>query len=247
MNGRLAILVPSRGRPLTFARFATSWIWATAGCSDLILRNGEADPRRHEYECFEKLPNLIRVVGPDDGFKSTWPGTAGYNPAQQDLWTRYPGYDAYLCIEDDTVLHTPGFDRWLLDTLKEYPNRLGVIELYDRAQQIHCLTLSNVWCDTLGYLCHPDLGENAFEQTLLLAHEVKLIRGAKGYAEFTHHPHVRAYGYTGDERRGAVEVGNEHVVAAYRKSENYLFNEWMPENFVTTVDRLLAVKKRGQP
>lgn len=228
-NGRLAILVPSRGRPQSFLRLMESFLKTTTGCADLILRNGDADPRYHEYSSFEGFPHVIRVVGPDTGFKSSWRGTAGYNPAQQDLWKRFPGYAAYLCIEDDCVFHTQDWDRWVLSSFDVFPGRVGVTELYDRSQTIHCLAMSAEWCGALGYLCHPDLAENAFEQTVVLANmSPKQIQGARGKAEFTHLPHVRAYGYTGNERIGAVEVGNEAVVAAYRQDEADMFNNWMP-------------------
>ena len=244
-NGRLAILVPSRGRPRTFARFVESWAMTSSGVSDILLRTGEADPLASAYEAFDEIPAIIRTHGPDTGFNSTWAGTAGYNPAQQDLYTRFPNYAAYLCIEDDCVLETPGFDAWLLRAVKGFPGRVGVIELQCLSppdRNCFCLCLSDGWCRTLGYLCHPDLGENAFEQTIVLANMPPLmIRSGKGGAEFTHHPHLRDRGYTGDERPGAL--AQPDVVAAFTEQEDMMFNQWLPLHAHTEKGKLIAARR----
>lgn len=240
---RLALCVPSRGRPKVMARFVASFYRChTPGVSDLIIRNGEKDTS--DYTMFDDLgPEVIRFVGPDDGFNTTWVGTAGYAPAQQDIYERYPGYDAYLCIEDDTVLETPGFDTWLLAEFDKFPNRVGMIELYDRSQTIHCQCFSKEWLKTIGYLCIPAVGEHAFEVSRALAGQAFLRPGVG--AEFTHYPCVRSYGYTGDERAGAVEPSNaDSPVARFYVEQDRVNNEWMPEH----ADALRArLEKEARP
>ena len=224
-NGKLAILVPSRGRPQTFLRFLESFYKCmTPGLSDVILRNGLSDPLLVGYEVFESLPNVHRVVGTDEGFNSTWAGTAGYCPAQQDLYTRFPDYAAYLCIEDDTVLASVGFDRWLLDAFDDFEGRKGMVELYDRAQTIHVQCFSAEWCQALGYLCNPAIGEIAFLFARYLAGNNRFKSG-KGHAEYTHIPLLRA---TDTERPGAMlqpKVTGEF----YRQLDDYNKN-WLPEH-----------------
>jgi hypothetical protein len=227
-NGKLAICVPSRGRPRTFARFLDSFYrHASLTTSDVLLRNGERDPLHGDYAMFEGMPNLVRVVGPDDGFNTTWTGSAGYAPAQQDLYERYPDYAAYLCIEDDTVLETPAFDSWLLSRLDTFPGRVGMIELYDRSQTIHVQCFSAEWCKALGHLCNPAVGELAFELALRLAN-TQMYRSGRWGAEFTHLPLLPQYGYTGSERAGALSMPN--VVSNFYTKREWFYHEWLPLN-----------------
>lgn len=227
-NGRLAICVPSRGRPRTFARFLDSFYrHGSLGLTDVLLRNGERDPLRDGYSMFEGMPNVIRVVGPDDGFNTTWVGSAGYAPAQQDLYERYPDYSAYLCIEDDTVLETNAFDDWLLARLGDFPGRVGMIELYDRSQTIHVQCFSAEWCRAVGHLCNPEVGELAFELALRLANSA-FYRSGKGGAEFTHMPLLPQYGYSGTERPGALSM--PEVVSNFYTKREWFYHEWVPLN-----------------
>jgi hypothetical protein len=223
------------------ARFVASFYRChTPGVSDLIIRNGEKDTS--DYTMFDDLgPEVIRFVGPDDGF-NTWDSTAGYAPAQQDIYERYPGYDAYLCIEDDTVLETPGFDTWLLAEFDKFPNRVGMIELYDRSQTIHCQCFSKEWLKTIGYLCIPAVGEHAFGVSLALAGRAFFRLGVG--AQFTHYPCVRSYGYAGNERAGAMENGNEPVRQWYYEQWEQIFHDWIPQH----ADALRArLEKEARP
>lgn len=224
-NGRLAICVPSRGRPKTFLRFLQSFYrHATPGLSEVILRNGENDPSKDAYEPFtEGMPNLIRFVGRDTGFNSC-DGTAGYCTAQQDIWERYPDYSAYLCIEDDCVLESPGFDRWLLDALNNFPNRVGMIELIDRSQQVQVQCFSAEWCNALGFLCHPEVGEPAFKMAVYLASPGLIARG-----DGAHFSHYALLGDTGTERSGSPKW-TDGTVTRFYEQERFMFNEWLPKH-----------------
>ena len=200
-NGRLAILVPSRGRPLTFARFLESWAADSAGVSDIILRNGSFDPLVDSYLDFEGFPNLIRYVGNDAPYKDSMTGNAGYLPAQQEMWERFPGYAAYLSIEDDCVFEEKGFDKKILAQFLLFPNRCGMLRLHDHSDEIECYAFSDVWCNALGYLWPDVAGETGFKVMPVIAEE--LIR--KGPA-FRHLPLLRSHGYTGNERSGSLEI-----------------------------------------
>lgn len=236
-NGRLAVLVPSRGRPKVFARFLDSFLEHNAGLADVILRVGDTDLQKDAYNRFIGIPGLVHVVGPDEGFNSTWAGTAGYNPAQQDLYERFPNYAAYLSIEDDTVLHDDAFDLSLLQELDKFSGRVGLIELYDRSQTIHCPCVSAEWCEALGYLFSPEVGEHGFYQLLQLAQTepVQYLSG-RGVAQFTHYPHLREYGYTGDERPGALA---QPAVTEAFKSQARALVEWKRTSFRQAKDALL--------
>jgi len=238
-NGRVALLVPSRGRPKAFARLVDSFLANGTGYSDLILRNGEADPVKDEYAMFEGIPGVIRVVGTDQGFNSF--GTAGYNPAQEDLWERFSDYSAYISIEDDCVLETPGFDQWLLAEFDRFPGRVGLIELYDRSQTIHCPCLSAEWCDALGYLFLPGVGEHGFHQVLQLAQADPPQYLVGTGAHFTHYPHLREYGYTGNERKGALATPG---IPEQFHQQAIMLARWRQQHFRGAKDALL--RKAGQ-
>jgi len=238
-NGKLAICVPSRGRPLAFARFLDSFLETSDGAADVLLRNGEADPTKDEYAVFEDVPGLIRVVGTDEGFNSV-SGNAGYNCAQQDLYERFPDYSAYLSIEDDCVLHTRGFDTQLLSMLDDFPGRVGCLHLYDRAQTIHVMCVSAEWCSALGWFFDPQVGEQGFNQMLNLAQRAPAQFAKAVSVQFTHFPHLRSYGYTGNERAGALE--QPAVVRSFYDQEAML-NDWMHNR--AHADKAKLVAKAG--
>jgi hypothetical protein len=199
----------------------------TPGLSDLIIRNGSSDPTAPEYQNYSiAVPDVIRYIGDDEPYRGSITGNAGYCPAQQEMWERYPGYAAYLTLEDDTVLHTKGFDRNLLATFDFFPGRVGYVQLYDRAQTIEVQCFSAEWCNALGHLCNPEVGETAFILSRLLAGE-KMMMYAGERAEFTHYPLLKEYGYTGDERPGALSMPEQ--VAKFRKQEAEML-VWMRDN-----------------
>lgn len=222
-NGRLAICVPSRSRPLAFARFLDSYLATAHGYADVLLRNGEADPLKDEYAVFEDCPGLIRVVGTDEGFNSV-SGNAGYNCAQQDLWERYPDYSAYWSIEDDCVINTPGFDTQLLSMFDDFPKRVGLLLPHDWSNTIKCPVMSAEWCDALGWMFDPQVGEHGFNQVLHLAQMYPAQFAKAVSVQFTHQPLLRNYGYTGNERPGSME--QPEVVNKFYE-QTALYDEWM--------------------
>ncbi len=231
-NGRLAILVPSRGRPLTFLRFVESWLATTAGCSDIIVRNGTADPCYHEYDSFEGLPNLIRYVGDDAPYAGSITGNAGYLPAQQEMWERYPGYAAYLSIEDDCTFEEKGFDKTLLDMLSFYPNAVGCVRMTDLANQIEVYCVSAGWTSALGWMWPSEGGEPAFKIMPYICPSLYRADGPR----FCHHPLLRSHGYQGHERRGALETPG--IVEKFH-GEGTKMEQWLFENITRLHDTLM--------
>jgi hypothetical protein len=226
--------VPSRGRPDAFARFLDSFEGTTAGVSDVILRNGEGDPTVEVYGKFAS--RVKRFVGSDSGYNTTWEGTAGYAPAQQDIWERHPGYAAYLTIEDDTVLHTEGFDKILLAEFDRFPDRVGALELADRAGTITVQCFSREWIARVGALCLPAVGEQAFDVSRELAKAAG--RYAASTVEFTHVPHLGTYGYGGDERPGAMELPG--VPDRFYEQRDWVNAVWKPQVFDLLVEAITA-------
>jgi len=239
-NGKLAILVPSRGRPRKMAELLRSFTEThTPGLSDLIIRNGSADPTAPEYQNYSiAVPDVIRYIGDDDQFAArSMTGDAGYCLAQQEIWEQYPGYAAYLTLEDDTVLHTKGFDANLLKMIEEFPNRIGMVLLHDRAAQIEAQCFSAEWCNLLGYLCNPEVGEAAFMLSTITAKAIPaMFRHSGPQAEFTHKPLLREYGYEGNERMGAMSRPEQ--VAKFRVQEAAM-HEWRKEHGNALIMKLL--------
>jgi hypothetical protein len=236
-NGRLAILVPSRGRPITFARFAETWLARTAGCSDIIVRNGSDDPSAPEYAEFDGIPGIIRYVGDDGLFRDTITGNAGYLPAQQEMWEKYPGYAAYMCTEDDTTFEETNFDTTLLALFNNFPNRVGMVKCLDLACQIEIQCFSDTWCNALGWLWPKEGGEPFFNAMPVLADGLATLGPA-----MCHHPLLRSHGYTGNERRGAMETPD--IVAKFH-GETRRMEGWLNANYIQLRQKIKEAASRG--
>ncbi len=173
MNGRLALLVPSRGRPAVLADLIDSFEKThTPGLSDLIFRNGEDDPIWSEYLTYEDHPTIMRVLGSDKGFG--WP-TAGYCLAIEDLRHRFPHYSYYAMMEDDCLLLEKGWDAEVIRLINEDPQKLRVVHFTDVSNQIHAMATSAEWINAVGHFLAPELREKGFDGLLTLAKSMDAI------------------------------------------------------------------------
>ncbi len=172
-----------------------------SGASDVIVRCGSHDPELEGYHYLASFPEIKHYVGDDDPYKDSITGNAGYLPAQQEMYERYPGYSGYLSIEDDCTFEEKFFDRRILDLFDRFPNRCGMVRLHDLAQQIESYAFSDVWCNALGCLWPAKAGEPGFKIMPVIAGNL-ITQGPR----FRHRPLLRSQGYTGDERRGALET-----------------------------------------
>jgi len=136
---------------------------------------------------------------------------------------------AYLTIEDDCVIHTPGFDRLLLEEICD-----GVLELKDRSGTITVQCFSRLWCSRVGSLCIPEVGEHAFRVSKMIAEKAGKYRHST--VEFSHLPLLRNYGYEGDEREGALQ--QKDVVAAFERQGEKVDSWWVPTFLSEMIERV---------
>lgn len=202
-NGKILVCVPSRGRPDVVREMLTSFRDThTSGLSDVLVRTGEKDPVAKKYTGISlEFKDVIWHHGTDEGFG--WP-TAGYCLAIEDIVKRFPDYSYYMMLEDDCLLLTPGWDRWMIERFEDFPNRIGMIHL---TSSIHALVVSRQWIDTLGFFQPPVLREQAFNGLLdigaagfmvegtgcVIDHRpVSADRGRPGFI-FTGYPEIQSY------------------------------------------------------
>ena len=158
-NGRVAILLPSRGRRPELDRLLASFDATHTGHADIFVRNGEHDPTLAAYADLVH-PRVTRIVGTDTGF-GIWPD-AGHCYAMEDLWRRNPGYSVYTMMEDDCTFPDAGWDQSLLAGFDQFPNRVGLLQWVVSGGPALIFAASDAWTSALGYFQYPPLGEAGY-------------------------------------------------------------------------------------
>ena len=111
-NGRIAVLLPSRFRPAGLRRAAESWR-AHSVESDIVFGFQEDDP---------DLAENVAIAG---GYPHHLFENIGLAAKANALCEAMPGYAGYMILNDDQIIHTPGWDRVLLDAIDEFARDRG--------------------------------------------------------------------------------------------------------------------------
>lgn len=151
MNGRVAVLCPSRDNPDGVCRLAHN-IAATTNHTDLLVYADEDQFIDYRDRCTEEdwkaRSRITLVKGP----------RIGPVPAANDLVRAYPEYDLYGLIPDDATVKTPGWDDWCLSALRMFPNRVGVISpAHSLGRHVDMPFVSNRWINATGWFACPEM------------------------------------------------------------------------------------------
>lgn len=141
---RTAVLIPSRDRSEQLAKAIASVI-ATSEATVLVYID---DDQRRNYEHLE-LAGAHRVrwlYGPRIGVV----GSANA------LVKSFPGYDAYGLITDDSCITTPGWDKWTLDAIAQFPHGLLVVSPHHpHGYHVDMPFVSREWIERVGWYACP--------------------------------------------------------------------------------------------
>jgi hypothetical protein len=67
-----------------------------------------------------------------------------------------PGYGGYGLITDDTVITTPGWDRWFNDAVEQFPNRIAVVSpRHNLGEHVDMPFVTREWIDQTGWYACP--------------------------------------------------------------------------------------------
>lgn len=141
MNKELLVIVPTRGRPESVARFAEAFHRNSSGHADLIFGIDLDD----------------ETVYPE-GLNYSKNPRARFSGTLNNVTQKNQGYFAYFAAGDDHLIETPDFDSIVLDDLHD----LGTGFVYgpDGLMNEHLPTFGAMTGDvveTLGYMSLPEL------------------------------------------------------------------------------------------
>lgn len=152
MNGRIAVLCPTRGNPEAAER-AYSSMRQTSELADMIFCVDEDDAEPHRYLC--QFPHA---------WVSSEPRTtivAALNAAVN----RFSEYEAYGLIVDDARFVTPGWDRWLMEQFR--PQSLGVVSAHHNVSgAVNFPYVHRDWVNLLGWYACPDTARFCWDTVL---------------------------------------------------------------------------------
>lgn len=156
MNGRVLVMCASRDRNLSLERMIDS-VRRTSKLADVAVYVDE-DQAKDYRDCSATV-----LVGPQVG------PVASLNA----LWKAHPAYEAYGAMTDDCEFVSLGWDEWVLETVKKFPNQIGLIApwlngtpKYEGATEAWGTYLRRMdfpwatgkWIDTVGWFAYPGAG-----------------------------------------------------------------------------------------
>ena len=142
---RVAVIIPSRDRVVQLYDSITS-VLNTSTCADVLVYIDE-----DQYDLYKALMHEDRRVryhfGPRVG------PVASINYWHQILGDKYA---AYGMITDDSKITTPGWDKWLLAALDQFPNHVLVVSPHhNNGDHVDMPFVSVEWANTLGWVACP--------------------------------------------------------------------------------------------
>lgn len=161
----IGVLCPTRDRPKEFKRFCSS-VHRTAP-SAVVLTYIDDDQADLYADC---LAGVQAISGPRCGF------VASLNA----LVSAFPNYSAYALGNDDAIITTPGWDRWLERILDSFPGRIGVVSAHNNEHNwCNFPAVSREWVTICGHFAWPMCKHYAFDTIFQLLGEMTQIVYAK--------------------------------------------------------------------
>lgn len=177
---KIAVLCPSRDRPEGLKRLVDS-VKATSSADVLAYVDKDQDNLYWDTE------GLILNVGEQIGPVA----------AANLMVERFPSYDAYGLVTDDSVITTPGWDKWLEEYLTTYP--LMVISPYhNHGNHVDMPFVSRRWIETVGWFACPAMMHYAWPIVTGLIGEMTAICHAPKQSFAIDHDYVEG---THEDRR----------------------------------------------
>ena len=158
-NGRVAVLCPTRNRPAGLKRLAES---VRNTSSARIIAYVDEDQDKDYLGAEGVLMDIGARIGP----------VAAANLMAE----RYTGFEAYGLVTDDSTLETPGWDEWLIEALKQFPNRIAVVSPHhNNGNHVDMPFVSREWIDSVGWFACPALFHYAWPTITQLIGEMTAI------------------------------------------------------------------------
>lgn len=149
---KIAILTPTRGRPLRLNEFMNSVLGYAHSPDQVMMFNyiDHTDPKLEEYKSllagYYRPSSVVNVYGEEKSVSKSWNDLA----SMAHEW----GADVFIMGNDDLVYRTMDWDQKLKYELAKYPDEIYCAWMEDKINgERHCAfpIVSRKWYDTLGY------------------------------------------------------------------------------------------------
>lgn len=144
----ISLLCPTRGRPLSVARLATSIRDTASGSIPVELICYVDDDDAPMKVAVNTLPGIKFVVGPRMMLSEYW-----------NELTKKARFDLIMLAADDMVFRTHGWDELVIDIFAGYPDRILLVhgdDLGPNGKSFATLPIvSRRWIETIGYFTPP--------------------------------------------------------------------------------------------
>lgn len=181
-NGHIAVLCPTRDRPDGLRRMAGSVVGTSAKADVIFYADDDQYDLYHGIEKEDGLRGRVR----------DWYGPRiGPVMSCNRLVEKFPEYSAYGMVTDDSVLTTPGWDSWALETISMFPNRVCVISPHhNQGNHVDMPFVTREWINATGWFACPTMYHYAWPTVTSLIGEMTAIVHAPAQSFNIDHDYV---------------------------------------------------------
>lgn len=224
--GKIGVLCPSRMRPKGLERAFNSWKLNSVS-SDIIFGFQDSDPSLNDnIDIVKPCPFLIL-------------GDIGLAAKVNYLCSALTGYDAYMVFNDDLIVHTPGWDKLLLDKLDDLESkskhRLWILHWRDGIQDGNLcqgfstkelLSITNSFFP-IGYMRH-----------LFVDNYYKFIGESCGILHYVPEVFIEHLHYTAGKSQLDDNYRQTNSIEAYNR-DGEAFRKWVEQNGEDLVSKIM--------
>lgn len=141
------VMIPTRNRPHLFLRAVKS-VFATSRHAYVAAYVDTNDPYADYYRGLRMPDRTIMIHGEQIGVAA----------AANSLVNEHSRFDAYGLLTDDSVITTPGWDKWLLDRLEAFEDGCGVVSpSHNLGFHVDMPFVSRRWIEVMGWFAEPNM------------------------------------------------------------------------------------------
>lgn len=197
-NGRIAVLCPTRDRPEGLVRLFRS-VAETADVGTVfgggrvrVLPYVDSDQRDEYRSSRYDMPGVYDGPHIDRGDILSGPRIGPVGSANRLVEYHLP-YDVYGLITDDSIITTPGWDEWVLETVKQFPNKIVVISPHhNMGNHVDMPFVTREWIETVGWFACPDCYHYAWPTiTGLIGEMTAIVHAPEHKFHIEHSDHVQ--------------------------------------------------------
>lgn len=191
MNGRIAVLCPTRNRPDAAIDTYLSMV-RTSTDADMILCVGS--DQKEMYGHIVEEDRLKMFYGSPENVVGRINAAISF----------YGEYGYYGTIVDDAKFIAPGWDVWVKDKIQEFPKRLGVASAHhNNGPWVNFPYVSKEWIGVVGWYACPHVLRFCWDTVAEILGDASSIAYATEDEFHINHEWLRGEDYVGASERDA--------------------------------------------